>query len=243
MCAWYDDLSQVLAQECQQKPHLHLRWLQEGPHHFPTSQKFPCHPSGNPPQLMNTSKFYEHFRFLWTLSWLSHITHTREHLGQWTHRSGVTPREHSVKMVQYHIYLSPQVNILSWTAGIVTQFMRWGMGEWPGKFELYNWSIQSKKNCADKNLDNFIWAAGVWKSRELDIREETSVVIPELTTEVVGSPAPVATLEPQAASLCCTVCHGTHQHWVMASEKLSSWGCNWLIESWNVTWLWLWPSS
>ena len=90
-------LAKYLAQECQQKPHLCLQWLQGGPHHFPTSQNFPPHPSGNPPQLMNTSKFCEHFRFLWTPSRLSHITHTAsEH-----HRSRVTLREHSVEMVQY----------------------------------------------------------------------------------------------------------------------------------------------
>ena len=41
--------------------------------------------------------------------------------------------------LKYHIYLSPQVNILSSTAGISTQFTRWGMGEWLGEFEPYHW--------------------------------------------------------------------------------------------------------
>ena len=40
----------------------------------------------------------------------------------------------------------------------------------------------------------------------------TSVVIQELSTEVVGSPAPVAMLEPQAAHCRCTLHHGTCQH-------------------------------
>ena len=48
--------------------------------------------------------------------------------------------------------------------------------------------------------------------KELHIGKQTLVVIPGPSTEVVGSPAPVATLEPQAASLCCIIHGGTQRH-------------------------------
>ena len=56
--AWYDDLRQVLAQECQQKPHLCLLWLQGGPHHFLTFTKFPLSSIWKP------SATYEHLKIL-----------------------------------------------------------------------------------------------------------------------------------------------------------------------------------
>jgi len=40
---------------------------------------------------------------------------------------------------RYHIHLSPQANILSWTVDNATWFTRWEIGEWPWKFEPYNW--------------------------------------------------------------------------------------------------------
>ena len=79
-------------------------------------------------------------------------------------------------------------------------------------------SIYSKNNCTDQNLDKFIHATGAWKSKELDIGKQTLVVIPGPSTEVVGSPAPVATLGPQAASLCCIICGGTRRRWVMVMK-------------------------
>ena len=47
------------------------------------------------------------------------VNDKREQRGQYSQRV----------CLKYHIYLSPQLNILSWT-GIATQFTRWGMGEW-----------------------------------------------------------------------------------------------------------------
>ena len=79
-------------------------------------------------------------------------------------------------------------------------------------------SIYSKNNCTDQNLDEFIWATGAWRSKELDIGKQTLVVIPGPSTELVGSPAPVATLEPQAASLCRIICGGTRRCWAMVMK-------------------------
>ena len=71
-------------------------------------------------------------------------------------------------------------------------------------------SIYSKNNCTDQNLDDFIWATGAWKSKELDIGKQTLVVIPGPSTEGVGS--------PQAASLWCIIHGGTWQHWAMVMK-------------------------
>ena len=54
--------------------------------------------------------------------------------------------------------------------------------------------------------------------KKLNIGKQTLVVIPGPSTEVVGSPAPVATLEPQAASLCHIIHGGTRWCSVMVMK-------------------------
>ena len=93
--------------------------------------------------------------------------------------------------------------------------------EWENGQEILNrtiGSIYSKKNCKDQNLHDFIWAAGAWKLKEPDIGKQILVVIPGPSTEVVDSPAPVATLEPQAASLRCIIHGGTQWCWAMVMK-------------------------
>ena len=85
-------------------------------------------------------------------------------------------------------------------------------------------SIYSKKNCTDQNLDDLIWTAGAWRSKELDTGKQTLVVIPGPSTEVVSSPASVATLEPQAASL-CRIIHGANLAALSDGDERQAKGC------------------
>ena len=121
-------------------------------------------------------------------------------------------------LLKYHIYLSlKQIFCLEQQA---LQHSLWDE-EWENGQKTLNptiGSIYRKNNCTDQNLDDFIWAMGAWKSKELDIGKQTLVVILVPSTEVVGSPAPVATLGPQTATLCCIIHGGTWWHWAMVMK-------------------------
>ena len=162
----------------------------------------------------NQEALSQHLKTCLPLGWLQH-----RFKGQVVNDKREQRKQDSQRVcLKYHIYLS-----LKQIFCLEQQALQHSLQdeEWENGQKNLNptiGSIYSKNNCTDQNLGDFIWATGAWKSKELYIGKQTLVVIPVPSTEVVGSPAPVATLGPQAATLCCIIHGGTWQRWAMVMK-------------------------